>query len=283
MHTQISTQNFACVIGDNAEADDHRAGYNGVWSLIPSGKSSSLFVPGVAGLNLEHYFDGWSNATREIRFEPRQVPMTMEQPAENVIRLTQAETPIWGVESVTTFTVREPDVIDMEFECTPRRQVFRNRTLGVFWASYIHAPEDNAIRFLGRRPRQRNDAWQALASPAHGVASSVRGPDDDFALEIGPEAEGALYSDLAPPRWSEPWYYGRWQDWAYVVAIRTERLLRFSMSPTGGGEGNAAWDFHMLAPEMRIGETYRLAARCIVTPWRDVDYLAARARAWLRF
>src|SRR5688500_13215074 len=91
---------FTCRIGTNAEGEGHRAGYNGVWSLVPAGLTESLFVPGVAGLNLEHYFDGWHNGTREVFFEPRVAPMTLEQPDARTVRLVQQPTPFWGVESV---------------------------------------------------------------------------------------------------------------------------------------------------------------------------------------
>ena len=118
----LKTSAFTCRIGTNAGlGQQHREGYNGVWSLVPSGHSDSLFVPGIAGLNLEHYFDGWHNGKREILFEPRVAPIALESPGEGRVRLTQTPTPFWGVESTTSFRVSEPDRIDLEFRCTPRR------------------------------------------------------------------------------------------------------------------------------------------------------------------
>ena len=46
-----------CVIGNNKAVVDHRNGYNGVFRMTAPGQNMSVYVPAVAGLNLEHYFD----------------------------------------------------------------------------------------------------------------------------------------------------------------------------------------------------------------------------------
>ena len=281
MHVELQNRSFTCILGDNAEHEDHRAGYNGVWSLVPEGMMSSLFVPGIAGLNLEHYFDAWRDGDRSVLFDPRVSPMKLERPRRNRVRLIQAATEIWGVESVTDLTVRQPDVIDLDFRCIPRKDVFHNGMLGVFWASYMHHPESKSIHFIGRQPGETKDGWQTFASAQHGEKSSVRGLKDRYQVEVGEGGKGKLFGSVAEVRWSEPWYYGRWQEYAYLVAFKTRNLLRFAMSPSGGGNDNPAWDFQMLVPEMKVGREYRLSARCVVTRWTNADDLARRARRWL--
>src|SRR5688500_9933985 len=65
-----------CVIGNNKAAGDHRAGYNGVFRMMVPGQDVSVFLPTVAGLNLEHYFDARPrNPEPNVFFEPRHVPM----------------------------------------------------------------------------------------------------------------------------------------------------------------------------------------------------------------
>jgi hypothetical protein len=270
---------FACRIGSNAEHEGHRAGYNGVWSLVPAGLRESLFVPGIAGLNLEHYFDGWHNGKREIFFEPRVAPMELETAGEGQVLLRQAPTPFWGVESVSTFTVREPNLLDLEFRCTPRRPVFNERTMGVFWASYIQRPEDNAIHFRGRKPGGEPE-WLRFSSPKHGQESSVRGRRDDVTLRIGADMGDRLFSTVTPLRWEQPYYYGRWRDRVYLVLFRTRERLRFAMSPSGGGQGNPAWDFQILVPRVEVGREYRLSVRCIVDRWQGEAWVEEQARAW---
>ncbi len=300
---ELRNRSFQCVIGSNAEHEMHRSGYNGVWSLVPEGARHSLFVPGVAGLNLEHYFDGWQNGRREVFFEPRVAPMTLEWVGETAVRLRQAPTPFWGVESVTTFTVREPDVIDLDFRCTPRKAVFRNGIMGVFWASYIHGPSENPIHFRGRAGAHAGahsgahagalqgsgggsgggaERWIAFASPRHGEASSVRSERDEVTLEISEAQRDKLFSTVAPVRYTRPLFYGRWSDYAYTLAFKTRHLLRFAMSPSGGGHGNPAWDFQILVPEVQVGREARLTCRAWVNRWTNQEAVERQAMAWLR-
>lgn len=272
---------FRCAIGGNAAGGDHRAGYNGVWSLVPSGAQHSLFVPGIAGLNLEHYFDAWQNGRPEVFFEPRHAPMHLERVGDRSVRLTQSPTPFWGVESVSTFTVSEPNAIDLEFRCTPRKAVFHNGTMGVFWACYIHSPAENAIHFRGREGGGP-ERWTAFASRAHGEASSVRSEHDDLDLEVSEAQRGKLFSSVAPIRFTRPYFFGRWSDRFILLALRTSERLRFAMSPSGGGQGNPAWDFQILVPGVEIGKQYRLRVRAVVDRWRSQEEVERMAEEWLK-
>ncbi|HEV3443949.1 MAG TPA: hypothetical protein VG099_04855 [Gemmataceae bacterium] len=57
-HATFQAGDLTAVIGDNSAAGMHRAGYNGLWSLTHRSEPINLFVPSVAGMNLEHIFDG---------------------------------------------------------------------------------------------------------------------------------------------------------------------------------------------------------------------------------
>jgi hypothetical protein len=57
-HGTFQVGNLTAVIGDNEPHDQHAAGYNGIHQLIHRDEPTTLFVPTVAGLNLEHIFDG---------------------------------------------------------------------------------------------------------------------------------------------------------------------------------------------------------------------------------
>lgn len=52
------------------------------------------------------------------------------------------------------------------------------------------------------------------------------------------------------------------------------------MSPSGGGEGNPAWDFQVLAPRIHMGQEYSLKARCAVDRWQGEKWVEARAASW---
>ena len=81
-HDTFQIGDLTAVIGDNAEHTDdagkHRAGYNGLWSLQHRTGTRSLFVPGIAGLNLEHIVSGEGEDERDVFFEPRRAPMTFQ-------------------------------------------------------------------------------------------------------------------------------------------------------------------------------------------------------------
>lgn len=263
---------FACRIGGNGAAGRHREGYNGVWSLTPTDQPDSIFVPEYAGLNLEHYFDGWHSGGREIFFEPRVAPMEVEQPDGRSVLLRQAATPFWGAESKSRFTLHEPNRIQLDFETIPRREVFNGGTMGVFWASYMNGPSDNAIYFTGQ-DGAGNLGVQRHSSPKHGDASSVRGTGDTLSLHISPEQRDKLFSSVTPVRWSRPYYWARWRDTAYLCVFSTPNTLRFAMSPSGGGPGNPAWDYQILVPGYRVGQTYSLTVHLVVDAWQGEAWI----------
>src|SRR5437762_7183470 len=138
---------LTAVIGDNDAKGEHRAGYNGLWSLTHKTEPTNLFVPTVAGMNLEHIFDGQTQdppGKSEIFFEPRNAKMTFKKVSDAVAELHQPPTPTFKLESTTRFTLREPDAIDFEFKFTATQHAFARGYLGLFWANYINAPEDKS-------------------------------------------------------------------------------------------------------------------------------------------
>jgi hypothetical protein len=177
--------------------------------------------------------------------------------------------------------VREPNIVDLEFRCTPRRRVFNRDTLGVFWASYLLRPEDNALHFLAPGGPRKAPTRVRFASPRHGQESSVRGPADTYTLLVADEQRDKLFATVAPVRWARPYFYGRWRDQVVLMIFRCRHLLRFAMSPSGGGQGNPAWDFQFLAPEMAPGREYSLRARLVVDRWQGEEWVDRTATRWL--
>src|ERR1041385_6457997 len=117
-HGTFRVGDLTAIIGDNAAHEQHRAGYNGVWSLTHRTESTNLFVPTVAGLNFEHIFDGDHfdrDRTNTIFFEPRNARMTFRQLSETAAELHQPPTPTFHLESWTRFELAPPHSIDMTF------------------------------------------------------------------------------------------------------------------------------------------------------------------------
>src|SRR5262249_30896829 len=189
------------VVGDNAAAGEHRAGYNGVWSLTHKTEPANLFVPAVAGLNFEHIFDGDkhdSDDSRKIFFEPRNAPMTFKKLSDSEAELYQAPTPTFHLESWTRFSLVAPHYLDFSLRCVATQHAFANNWIGLFWASYLNAPEDRSIYF------RNGSQWQQLCSQQHNDESTVRHRDDKLELKFSDDCPNALYRNLSPLRFSEP-------------------------------------------------------------------------------
>ncbi len=127
-HATFQVGDLTAVIGDNDAYDGRRYGYNGIHRLVHRTNPVSLFE--VAGLNLEHIFDGDQDqrnlaADSKIFFEPRNHPMTLAQISESEAELHQDATPNFQLESWTRFKLVAPHYIDFSFRCMPHQHVFR--------------------------------------------------------------------------------------------------------------------------------------------------------------
>ncbi|MBI3119585.1 MAG: hypothetical protein HYZ00_12900 [Candidatus Hydrogenedentes bacterium] len=283
----FSAEKLGGVIGNNAPSGEHREHYNGVFSLAVPDQDASPFVPLYAGLNLEHFFDGRPRSPESsVFFEPRHAPMTFKQIDDKTSELHQPETPVYGVESWTRFTLRDPYYVDMDFRCVPHKDVFQGGFFGVFWASYINAPEDKSIFFLQSGDVQTPGQWVQMCTQKHGVQSSVLAADDNQDLAF--EATGdVLYANLSPLRYSAPFYYGRWRGQVLIFIFQPGPVIRFAHSPSGGGntedksDTNPAWDFQLIVPDYEIGKEYGLKMRLVCKPWVDREDVLNEVRKYL--
>src|SRR3989442_4535242 len=144
-HATFQAGDLAAQIGDNGAGGEHRAGYNGVWSLRHGTSSRNLFVPAYAGLNHEHIFNGETEDDPEYFFEPRRTPMSFEKLSDTEAELHQPPTPMFHLESWTRFRLAAPHYLDMHHPCTAHQHVFHRGWIVLFWASYLNAPHDQSI------------------------------------------------------------------------------------------------------------------------------------------
>jgi hypothetical protein len=56
--------------------------------------------------------------------------------------------------------------------------------------------------------------------------------------------------------------------------------IRFSQSPTGGGESNPAWDFQFLIPGFETDRAYGYRARMVYKPFVDRQDVVSEYRRW---
>jgi hypothetical protein len=268
---EIRAGALSAVVAGNEAANPRRSGYNGLAEVRIEG-SESPFVPLFAGWNLEHYFDARpASEDPRILFEPRRAPMMVRSLGPAAAELYQEATAHFGVESWTRFEARESGAVDFTFRCKPHRPL-EGGFLGVFWASYLNAPENKGIYFLDAGSTIEKPRWVQLVTQRHNHDSSVPAASEAgrFDLRPGPPA---LWNNLSPLRYAEPFYYGRWRDYVLIFLFERSQAIRFAHSPSGGGvttdstDTNPAWDFQWLIPGAEPGREYTLRGRLVMKRW----------------
>lgn len=265
-HDTFRAGDLTAVIGDNAAAGAHRAGYNGIWSLTHRAEPANLFVPAVAGLNFEHIFDGDKRDTdgsRKVFFEPRHAPMTFRRLSAREAELHQPPTPTFHLESWSRYALVAPHYVDFSFRCRATQHVFAHGYIGLFWASYINAPNDKSLYFRG------GGLWQQLCTHRHNDESTVRHRDDKIELKFSDGFGDALFRNYSPLRFDEPFYYGLFRGQVVILMFDRTEGIRFTHSPSGGGMNmaeqttNPAWDFQYLLPRYEVRRDYGFRARLV--------------------
>ena len=284
-HATLRAGDLTAVIGDNSADGEHRAGYNGVWSLKHSASTRSVFVPAVAGLNLEHIVTGEQLEDGKIFFEPRNAPMTFRQISESEAELHQPPTPTFHVESWTQFRLVAPHYLDMNFRCVAHQPVFPRGYLALFWASYINAPADKSMYFQGGLEGQK-DLWTQLCTQWHNDQSTVRHRDDTFEMTFPPDGRDALFKSLSPFRFDLPFFYGNFDDLIWLVMFDRTEGIRLTHSPSGGGVNaalqttNPAWDFQFLVQNPEVMKEYCFRVRTVLRPRCSREELMSEFANW---
>lgn len=264
--------------GNSAFGAHHKAGYNGIAELYHKDQDSSVFVPFYAGFNLEHIFGGDS---LNPLFEPRKSPMELFRIADDEVLLYQAPTPLSKVESQIRFKVIAPNYIDVEFRFIfHSKDFFKHNYAGLFFASYINAPEDKKIYFRGIKDGKMKPEWVAAFSNKHGVKSTHRWIRDTNKLYFAPNFNATLASHISDYRFLQPFYYGRFHNMALAYMFSPAGNIRFSQSPTGGGAKNPAWDFQFIIPNFKTEHSYVFRARIVYRPSVNKNVLLEEYQTW---
>lgn len=286
-HVEIRAGDLRLVLADNAAYGEvHRDGYNGVSELDHGSSGRSLFVPSYAGLNLEHIFSGDAASYDVDKFEPRLAPMQLVQITDTRYDLRQDRTGSWPLLTTTTFEVTPPDAIDLTVRCTPLAEAWaKHGYIGLFYASYIDSPEDMAIHFIGRsRPGEGDPTprWIRHLPPAHGESASHRPAGSGWDPPLDPGFPIVLVAGHSPYEYLHPFYYGVSHGKALILMFERPEggEIRFAQSPSGGGDGNPAWDFLFLKRGYRVGETFHFRMRAVYRDFRGVEDIVRTYEDW---
>ena len=284
-HGTLQAGDLTAVVGDNSAEGEHRAGYNGVWSLRHAAGTRSVFVPAVSGLNLEHIVTGEGLEDGKVFFEPRNAPMSFRQINASEAELHQQPTPTFHVESWTRFRLEAPHYLDMDFRCMAHEPVFSRGYLALFWASYMNAPEDKSMYFLGGLDGQKNH-WTQFCTQWHNDQSTVRHRDDRFEMTFPPGGRDTLFKSLSRFRFDEPFFYGSFDGLTWLVMFDRAEGIRLTHSPSGGGANgalrttNPAWDFQFLVTQPEVMKDYGFRVRTVLRPRCTREEVLAEFARW---
>ncbi len=276
---------LTAVIGDNSTHEQHRVGYNGVWSLQHTKGTRSIFAPPIAGLNLEHIVTGEHLEDSKTFFEPSNAPMTLTRLSDSEAELLQPPTPTFHIESWTHFKLTAPHYLDMDFRCRAHRDVFPRGYLSLFWASYMNAPADKSIYFLGGLDTQK-EMWTQFCTQWHNDQSTVPHRSDTFEMTFPEGGRDTLFKSLSRFRFDLPFFYGHFDDLVWIVMFDRTEGIRFTHSPSGGGVNterkttNPAWDFQFLIQKPEVMKDYGFKVRTVLRPKCSRDEILGEFQRW---
>ncbi len=271
-YVTIKVGDITAIVVDNAAIDipelpNHRAGYNGIASLKHRKNGTNLFVPSIAGLNFEHIHDGTAANLKE-KFEPRKFPMELRIIDEYTVELYQPPTGNFQLESCGRYHFNEDGSIDYTFECIPRADSFAQGYIGLFWASYINAPEDKAIHFTGEPVAGGPPRKIRAVTPKHGVEAVHVPKGNKWFPPVEKTFPLSLVANRSNYVYTNPEYYGVRDGLAFTQSFRERDSIFIVQSPSGGGNGNPAWDFQWFIPKYKVGEAYGFTMHA---DYRSVD------------
>ncbi len=288
-HTaRLDTDLLHVVVADNEPyGPHHAAGYSGVAELrTGAGDASNLFVPEYAGLNFEHIFNGDAESFGWHIFEPRRAPMQLIRLSPSRVELLQEGTQHWRLRSRLVYEVRG-DAIDFTYTGIPLADQWKKHGyIGVFFASYLKAPEDMSIQFIGRsRAGQGDDhpRWIKHLPEKHGVAANHRPAGSTWDPPMDDGFNLALVKGISSFEYLYPFYFGRSGDNVLIFMFDRPRAggeLRFAQSPSGGGKGNPAWDFVYFCRDYGVNREFSFRVHAVCRRFASAEDVAHLYEQW---
>ncbi len=106
-------------------------------------------------------------------------------------------------------------------------------------------------------------------TPKHGVDSTHRPADYPHPIKVDDDFPLTLVNHSSKYEYTESWYYGVSHSMALVLMFRQRDQIWMAQSPSGGGDGNPAWDFQWFIPDYKVGEAYGFQMRAAYLPYES--------------
>jgi hypothetical protein len=240
----------------------------------------------MAGLNFEHIFSGDAGSFGWNIFEPRRAPMQLIRRSPTCVELQQERTKHWPLRSRLIYQVTN-DAIDFTYCATPLADAWKKHGyIGVFFASYIHKPQDMSLQFIGRSRAGRGDTrprWIKHLPPEHGVAANHRPAGSAWDPPLDEGFHIRLVNGISDFEYLYPFYFGRSGENVFVMMFerpREEGELRFAQSPSGGGTDNPAWNFVYFQRGYEVNRELCFRARAVFRKFKDAEEIVRLYEQW---
>jgi hypothetical protein len=259
------------VANNEAYGNEHKRGYSGVAELYDLSKSQqNLFVPKYAGLNFEHIFSGDSSSYRWNMYETRIASMEVVRHSDTKTELRQSRTQNWPLKSSIIYEVKN-NGIDFTYSGIPLEDVWKKYGyIGLFFASYINAPEQRGIYFIGQSVAGKAEGkpkWIYHLPETHGLQANHRPAGsnwnplmDTLGFPI------SLVNGVSELEYIYPFYYGLCGGNVLIFMFENpgkNAEICFAQSPDGGGDKNPAWDFILYQKKYKVGRKFTFHGRII--------------------
>ena len=243
----IQAGELQAIVGDASRNGIGGPQYAGVWSLTSIHRQFNIFGNSFAGL-----------LPSEIRGNNPTLHLDPADP--NTVTIRRAATEKYASNCEAKYTIKAPYYIDHALTIDDRKPIASYPAPSdyreVCWCNYMNSPQDSHLHFLS------DGKWFQYMSPKHGYGSNIA-PSyiPDSQLEVLPPQDetspwrNPFHVDRIRQRFDQPFYYGRIDDMVLLLIFDKPKLLRYYLSPSGGGpsllpgKSCPAWDFEWVIPK----------------------------------
>ncbi len=295
--TTVKHGELEAVFRDNSQSPGVLSGVDALFNRrsAPDFDAFDPDSPGAsAGLNFEHVIAGHKSPNN--LFMPRHHQYTLlRAPREPAVRLVrEAQDDPWKLASTLTYTLVEPNAIDLDFRCRAQQpELFGPRGYAVlFFANYMNDVEQVALNFRGQAKAGEAEQWIAAdAPPGHadynggGTYRAAGAPPLEYDADHNFKLNLWSYDQ---PRYTQPFYFGRAAHGMTLIMMfdksTSERdEIRFSLFKFKVPKfPRPAFDWQYVIHRVAAGQDYGFRARMVWKAYVSPEDCQQEYERWAR-